>query len=140
MAFALFHAQAGQLISALEARGRQFLRSSTAQIPFSDLEDPPTADAFHRLTRLPYQLHLTCGKKPLSLADARAMYKSAAFDTLCRILNRLQWSSLCNQLEPLDGFITASTAFHCIHALLNAYSRVQPPSNEVARLETFDRY
>ena len=87
MAFAQFQSQVVELISALEARGRHFSQSSKAEISISELE--AHRDAFYQLTLLPMHLHLTHGDEPLSLADARTLYRSGLIDVLCSILNRL---------------------------------------------------
>lgn len=135
-----FQSQAAQLVSALEVRGRQYLPSSKAEISVSELE--AHQDAFYRLTRLPNQLNLT-GNEPLSLAEARVLYKSSTLDTLCSVLNRLPWNHFCTQLGTLvchgRGFIIASSAFDCIYDLLRAYRRVQPSDVAAARLEVFGR-
>ena len=96
MACAKFHSRAAQLVTSLEARGRQFLQSSTADIPVSQLEDPLTADTFYCLAVLPTWLGLNKNKR-FTLAEARSLYNSRVLDTLCSILSRLQWGQFCNQ-------------------------------------------
>ena len=142
MACAQFQVQAVQLISALEARGRQFSQSSKAGISIAEFEHPLTRDAFIRLTNLQYQLHLD-GDEPLSLADARILYLSPVLDTLCSVLARLPWRHFCIELGTLTAadrsFMMAGSALNRIYALLHAHRRVQPPSDAVLE-EVFGRY
>ena len=144
MAFAQFHDHVKQHVKALEDCGSLFSISSNADIPVSQLEHLPTNEAFHRLTSLPSQLRLA-GDEPLSLTEARQLYSSSLLDTLCSIIERLQWQQLRDKLDELPtvggAFVSAGCALNCIHKLLEAWSRVQPSSHaETARLETFGRY
>ena len=143
MAFAAFRRSVEQRAKALEECGSHFSQSSGADISVSQIEHIPTNEAFHRLTNLPFQLRLI-EDEPLSLTEARMLYDSCLLDLLCSILNRMQWTQLCNRLEdPIaagSGFAAAGCALRCIQALLQAWSRVKPPDAKVARLETFGRY
>ena len=140
---AQFRRQAEQLVHALEACGPSFAQSSRAEISISQLEDPQTTEALRSLTALPYQLAVD-RDAPLSLAEARTLYKSCLLDTLCSILNRLQWRHFCGQLDDLAlrdrGFTSASFALACIRELLRSWNRVKRSSDaETARLESFGR-
>ena len=141
---AKFRRRAVQLGRALEARGRPFAQSSQAEISISQLEDPLTTEAFSSLIELPFQLRVA-KDAPLSLTEARTLYNSSLLDTLCRILNRLQWRHFCNHVDDLAsrgrGFTSAGNALACIHELLRSWHRVQPSSDaEVARLESSGKY
>ena len=142
-AFAQFCRQAEQLVQALEARGGPFAQSSCAEISVSQLEDPLTTKAFRDLTDLPFILRVA-GEAPLSLAEARTLYKSCLIDALCSVLRRLQWRCFCSRLDDLAaldrGFTTAGSALICIRELLESWHRIEPCSDEgTARPEIFGR-
>ena len=144
MAFASFRRQVEQLVRALEARGRPFSWSSQAAVTVSLLTNPLTLEAFKSLTDLPSELRLA-GEEPLSLTQARAMFKSSLLDTLVSILSRVEWEDFSSQLDGLHmhgtGFTALGSALSCVCQLLHAWHRVQPPSDaQTAALESFNRY
>ena len=132
-----------QLVRALEARGRQFQCSSTAEISVSQFESLMTDEDVLRLfDKLLGPLSKAEGG-PLRLAEARSLYDSQLLATLCSILKRLNWRQFSSQLDvladPLRGFMLASYVFDCALGLLHSWRRVQPPSDAASK-EVFSRY
>ena len=124
-----FLTQSAELVSALEARGRCFERTSKAAISVSQFEHPLTNDAICRIMDL---LHLV-GQQPLSLSEARNLFSSSILDTFCSLLSRLQWKQFRTRLDALEteegGFRLASLALHTTYEMLSAGWEVQSHSN-----------
>ena len=122
-----FSKQAAKLVSAIEAHGDLFLRASQADISVGQYEELLTEDILTPLTDLPHMLV----PEPLSLRQARWVYKAGLLDTLCSILSRLQWTGFCNELDALAvhgrGFTLANSGLDCMLAALILRWRVYPP-------------
>lgn len=146
-----FRVEAEQLVKALEACGRSFLRASTAEISISEFDEPAAQEVLYRLTELPNALHML-GEEPLSLAEARTLFNSCLLDTLFSVVSRLQWQQYCSQLDliavcnsrgvpSMRGLVLADNALACITELLHAWERVPLfRGGDTARMETFSRY
>ena len=133
-----------QLVRALEAQGRQFMRSSTAEISVSQFEDLLTDDDVLCLFDDLMGSLSKADKGPLSLAEGRRLYDSQLLATLCSLLKRLNWRQFSSELDvladPLRGFMLACYVFDCALGLLNSWRRIEPPNAVIAKLEVFGRY
>ena len=135
-----------QLNSALEARGRSILQSSNTEISIRQFEELFTWDVSERLTDISVLLRgAGREKEPLTLTEARSIYSCCLIDTLCSVLERLQWRQFCSQLDALAkkgrAARTADCTLDCLFEGVFLWEQVQPPRDaETARLEAFGRY
>ena len=141
-----FRRFAVQLNSVLETRGRPLLQPGSAKISFRQFEQLFSGDVAERLRDLPVLLRGARREKdPLTLAEARTINNCCLVDTLCSMLESLEWSQVLSQFDAISKkrgcMMLADCALDCISEALYIYERVQPSSDvETARAEAFGRY
>lgn len=144
--YAVFRRLAVQLNGVLETRGRPLLQPGSAGISFRQFEQLFSRDVAERLEDLPVLLHGARREKdPLTLTEARTILNCCLLDTLCSVLEKLQWSQICSQSDAISKkrgcMMLADCALDCISEALFIYERVQPSSCvDTARAEAFGRY
>ena len=144
--YAVFRRLAVQLNSVLETRGRPLLQSGSALILVSQFEQLFSGDAAERLRDLPVLLRGARREKdPLTLSEARTILNCCLLDTLCSMLEKLQWSQICSRSDAVSRkrgcMMLADSALDCVYEALFTYECVQPSSHiEIARAEAFGRY
>ena len=101
--YAVFRRLAVQLNSVLETRGRPLLQSGSALILVSQFEQLFSGDAAERLRDLPVLLRGARREKdPLTLSEARTILNCCLLDTLCSMLEKLQWSQICSRSDAVS--------------------------------------
>lgn len=143
--YAHFRRLAVQLNSALETRGRPVLQSANAEISVEQFETLMTRAVSERLKDLSVLLRMAGREtEPLGLTVARTLYSGCLQDTLCSVLERLQWRQFCTQADTIAtegrGCMLADCALDCIFEALYSWKQVQPSSDaETAKSEVFGR-
>ena len=144
--YCAFRRFAVQLNGVLETRGRPLLQPGSAKISLRQFEQLFSGDVAERLRDLPVLLRgARRAEDPLTLSEARTILSCCLLDTLCSVLEKLQWSQISSQSDSVSkkrgSMMLADCALDCLNEALFTYECVQPSSHiEIARAEAFGRY